>query len=273
MPIVAMTREMGSKGKDIALGLAERMKMPIVHHNLVEHDISERMHVIESDVHRHLEGGTSMLERWRFPGKILANMTASEVYELAEKDNVIIRGWGSTHLLQSVDHVLRVRVCAPMDERVNTLMDRLEIKDESYARREIITNDTAHGQLMKRMMHGDWRNSEHYDLVINTGRVPIDEGVDLIEHTLQLPSFQKTSASQTRLSQLRIESQLRTLMLTDAKLKSHAASINFQVDPNTLDIILSGGVRKQSTREKMVDTARTVQGIGKVENNIALVKD
>jgi len=268
-----MTREMGSKGKDVAMGLAERMNMPIVHHNLVEHDISERLHVSESDVHRHLEGKTSLLERWRFPGNALANMTACEVFELAENGNVIIRGWGSTQLLHSVDHVLCVRVFAPMEQRIVTLMDRLEIEDESFARKEIITNDTAHGQLLKRMIHGDWQNPELYDLVINTSRVSIEESVDLIEHTMQLPSFQETSSSQGLLRKLRIESQLRMLMLTDIKLTSDSASINFDVNPDTHDVILSGGVRKHATRKKMQDAVETVHGIGNIENNIALVRE
>lgn len=273
MTVIAMTREMGSQGKDVALGLAERMQLPVVHHNLIEHNISEKMHVSESDVHRHLEGKTSLLERWRFPGNALANLTASEVLALAEKGRVIIRGWGSTHLLHSVDHVLCVRVCAPLEQRIATLMERLEIDDEAYARREIIINDTAHGQILKRMLHGDWQNPDHYDLVINTERVPIDEAVDLIEHTLQLPSFQETESSRAKLIKLRIESELRTSVLTDAVLKSDSASINFDVNPHTLDVTLSGGVRQRPTRDRMLERARSIEGVGEVINGIALVRD
>ena len=114
MPVIAMTREMGSKGKDVAIGLAEQIGIHIVHHNLVEHSLSERLQAPESDVHRHLEGKTSLLDRWKLPDRNLSNMTACEVLELAEQGNVIIRGWGSTHLLRSVGHVLCVRVCAPL---------------------------------------------------------------------------------------------------------------------------------------------------------------
>ena len=273
MPVIAMTREMGSQGKDIALGLAERMSMPIVHHNLVEQDISKKMHINESDVHHHLEGKTSRLERWRFPGKLLANMTVCQVYELAEEDNVIIRGWGSTQLLRSIDHVLCVRVCAPLEHRVATLTKRLETDDAAFARQEIVINDTAHGQLLKRIVHGNWQDPEHYDLIINTGRVPVEQGVDLIEHTMQLPSFQKTACSQARLKKLRIESQVRTSILSDGKLKSDAASINVEVNPDTHDVVLSGGVRKHTTRSKMLDMVRAVEGIGNIKNNIALVRE
>jgi hypothetical protein len=38
MTVIAMTREMGSRGRDVALGLADRLELDIIHHELVEHD-------------------------------------------------------------------------------------------------------------------------------------------------------------------------------------------------------------------------------------------
>ena len=248
MPVIAMTREMGSKGREIAQGLAERMNIPIVDHNLVEHeDTSEGMHINDADVYRHLGPKRSLLERWQFQAKGLENMTVSEVYELAENDNVIIRGWGSTYLLNPVDHVLCVRVCAPLEKRVNTLTERLKTTDKTFARHEIIINDTAHGQLMKRMMHDDWQNSEHYDLIINTGRVDIEEGIDLIENTMQLSIFQKTPQSEAQLKRLRNESLLRTSSLKDATLKKNVSLTKFKIDPKTHNDILNIDVRKRAT--------------------------
>ena len=225
MPVIAMTREMGSRGDEIARGLGQRMGIPIVDHNLVEPDTKEETHLNEGDVQCHGKRKSSLLERWRCQGKGLANMTPCEVFDVAQKDNVIIRGWGSTYLLNSINHVLCVRVCAPLKSRVNTLMQRLKIKDKTFAHHEIIINDTACVQLMKRLAHDDWENFEHYDLIINTGRVSIDESIDLIENTMQLSLFQKTAYSQAQLKKLRVESQQRTASLTSASPESEALSI------------------------------------------------
>lgn len=129
------------------------------------------------------------------------------------------------------------------------------------------------GQILKRMLHGDWQDPKHFDLVINTERVPVTEGVDLIEQTLQLPSFRDTDESKAKLTSLRIEHQLRTIMLTDPLLKSDSASINIAVNETTQDVILSGGVRHQPTRERMFSTAKSLNSIGDVVNEIALVRD
>lgn len=273
MTVIAMTREMGSSGKDIAIGLAEHLAMPLVHHNLVEHDVSELLHTQLSDVHRHLEGKTSLLDRWKLPGRNLSNMTACEVLALAEQDNVILRGWGSTYLLRSVKHVLRVRVCAPLQVRIATLMERLNSDDEAFIRQEILTNDIAHERLIKRMVRADWQDPLLYDLVINTERVPIDEAVALVEHTLKMSTFRATSASIAHLKRLRIEAELRARIRFDAMLNRHATAINFDVDPLSHAITLGGGVRQASVRRHMKEIAEKIPGVSTVVDNIVLVRE
>ena len=97
MAVIAMTREMATLGKDVAAGLAERLNLNIVHHELVEHDIAERAGLGESEVHRFLEGKASLFERWKIDRKRLSRYTAQEILELAVKGNVLIRGWGATY--------------------------------------------------------------------------------------------------------------------------------------------------------------------------------
>ena len=56
MTVIAMTREMGTLGKDVAAGVAERLGIQVVHHELVERQLAERLQTTESAVHRFLEG-------------------------------------------------------------------------------------------------------------------------------------------------------------------------------------------------------------------------
>ena len=101
MAVIAMTREMGSLGKDVAAGLADQMGLTVVHHELVEHHLAERLGVQESAVHRYLEGEASLLERWKIDKQKLSRYTAEEILELARKGNVVIRGWGATGVLDT----------------------------------------------------------------------------------------------------------------------------------------------------------------------------
>jgi hypothetical protein len=63
MAVIAMTREMATLGKDVAAGLAERLGLDVVHHELVKHDIVESSGLPESEVLRFLEGEGSLLKR------------------------------------------------------------------------------------------------------------------------------------------------------------------------------------------------------------------
>lgn len=203
MPVIAMTREMGSRGKDVALGLAEEIGVRIVHHEMVEHDLASRLHARESTVHRYLEGGANVFERWRMDKKELAFYTAREIFQLAEAGNVLIRGWGATQLLRLVSHVVCVRVCAPLELRTRTLMERLDIDSEEIAQREIKKNDDAHARVMRRLFKVDWEDPLHYDLVLNTSRLSIQECIDLIKRLVDQPSFQETMESQVKLASLK----------------------------------------------------------------------
>lgn len=62
MVAIAMTREMGTLGKDVAQGIADQLDLKVIHHEVVEHDLAERLGMQESAVHRYLEGEASILE-------------------------------------------------------------------------------------------------------------------------------------------------------------------------------------------------------------------
>ena len=150
MAVIAMTREMGTLGKDVVAGLAERLGLEVIQHGLVERNIAETSGLPENKVHRFLEGEASLLERWRTDRRRMRCCTEQEIFELAAKGNVLIRGWGSVYLLRSVPHALSVRICAPMEFREAVLMQRLGLKDRAAARRVIEHDDAAHNGTMRR---------------------------------------------------------------------------------------------------------------------------
>lgn len=199
MTVITMTREMGSRGKDVASGLADVLGIRVVHNEVVENHLAKRLQVQESLVHRYLEGGMSVLENWRINKKALALYTAEEIFELAEQGNVLIRGWGATQLLRAVPHVVCVRVCAPLNARIETLMARLNLHDSKIARKEIRENDAAHSRTIQRLCQGNWQDPCLYDLTLNTERTPIQTCVNLVRALTEDPVFKETRQSRAAL--------------------------------------------------------------------------
>jgi len=187
MTVIAMTREMGSLGKDVAAGLADQMGLTVVHHELVEHNLAERLGVQESAVHRYLEGGASLLERWKIDKEKLSRYTAEEILELAKQGNVVIRGWGAVAILRAVPHVLRVRVCAPMPSRERVMVERLGLMIPNAATSEILQNDAAHARIMRGFFGVNWEDPQLYHVVLNTGAVPVDACVSIVRLLAERP--------------------------------------------------------------------------------------
>ncbi len=212
MAVIAMTREMGTLGKEVVAGLAERLGLEVIQHGLVEHDIAESSGLPENEVHRFLEGEASLFERWRMDRRRMRCCTEQEIFELAAKGNVLIRGWGSVYLLRSVPHVLSVRVCAPMEFREAVVMQRLGLKDRAAARREIERDDAAHNGAMRGMFGIDWTDPAHYTIVLNTARVPVQECVDWIVRLVQSPAFAETEESKAELMNQLISARVRSAL-------------------------------------------------------------
>src|SRR5690242_3630771 len=117
MPLVAMTREMGSLGKDVAALLSQRLGKKLVHYEIIDH-LANKMRLRKSHVIRFLEGKSGIWERLTTDKTSMSIYTADETFRLAEDSSIaVIRGWGAVHLLRDVSHVVCVRVCAPFETR------------------------------------------------------------------------------------------------------------------------------------------------------------
>jgi cytidylate kinase len=199
MAVISMPREMGSGGRDVAIGLAERLGLQILHYEVVRR-VADRAQLHESAVQRFLEGRDSPLERWRLKRRKLDYYSAGEIVDIAQSGNVIIRGWGGTQVLRPVSHVVSVRVCAPIEHRVRTLCERIGLDDPVQARAEIERNDAAQEKVTRRLFGVDWRDPLYYDLVLNTERVSIPECVDQVARLAGLPAFRETPESRAALA-------------------------------------------------------------------------
>ena len=163
MTIVAITREMGSLGKDVAQGLGETLGLPLIYHEITDH-LADRMRVRKSHVIRLLEGKAGLLEKMTADKTSLAIFSADEIFELAMRgEGAIVRGWGATHLLRNVSHVVSVRVCAPLGLGKRRMMERLNCDDEETVGVEIRCNDEAYSEIMRRHFDVRWSDPENYE--------------------------------------------------------------------------------------------------------------
>ncbi|MGA9265478.1 MAG: cytidylate kinase family protein, partial [Rhodomicrobium sp.] len=223
----------------------------------------------ENKVHRFLEGEASLLERWRMDRRRMRCCTAQEIFELAAKGNVLIRGWGSVYLLRSVPHVLSVRVCAPMEFREALLMQRLGLKDRAAARREIERDDSAHNGAMQGMFGIDWTDPAHYTMVLNTARVPVQECVDSIVRLAQSSAFAETGESKAELRNQLISARVRSTL--ERHFGSDAGAL-VKTEVKAGQVMLTGQMVDAHYIAEAVRLVRSVEGVTGVKSHIVPVR-
>lgn len=266
MPVIAMTQEMGSLAKDVSLQLAQAGQLAIMRHEVLE-NVAGRMHVPGSLISRLREGKAGLVERLTTDKERVAVYTAQEVFDLADKGNIVLRGWGATCLLRPVRHVLRVRVTRPFRQRVAWLMEHLGTDDESFAEAEVRRSDDAHASRMHDQFGVTWGDPLLYDLVLNTDRVSVESCVEQIRQLASRPEFQETAESRAMLADLALNARIR------AALKDHESTrdININIESKNGKAVLSGIVINARESAEAARVASTVAGIVSVDNQLRLM--
>ena len=263
MTVIAMTQEMATLGKDVALGVCEKLGLQQVRHEVGD-VVAGRMQVKKSLIRRIREGKASKIEKWAADEKTISIFTAEEVLDLAVKGNVLIRGWGATLLLRSVPHIPCVRVCAPFEVRVRRLMERLETDDEDLARHEIELEDATRAARMGENFNVTWGDPTLYDLTLNTERVAIPTCVDEVVALAKSPEFQETAESRQFLLDLALQARARAAL----KLDDRTAGIDIALEVKSGRVRLRGIVVNDREKALVKEVLQKLQGVSGVEDEL-----
>jgi cytidylate kinase len=261
--VVAMTQEMASLGKDVALGVAEKLGLQLVRHEVGDM-VAGRMQVKKSLIRRIREGKASRVEKWSADEKTISIFTAEEVFDLAVKGNVLIRGWGATLLLRSVPHIPCIRVCAPLEVRVKRLMERLETDDEDLARHEIEIDDAARAARMGEHFNVTWGDPTLYDLTLNTERVSIAACVDEVVKLAQSPGFQETAQSRQLVADLALQAKALAALKAD----SRTAGIDIAVEVKDGRVSARGIVVDDREKSLVKEVLQSLPGAKGVDDGL-----
>ena len=269
MTVIAMTREIGSFGLDVAAGLAARLGLKIIQSDIVANNIAERLGVDESAVLRYVNGSASLLERWQIDRRKLFHYTAEEILRLAQQGNVLIKGWGVATLLRDLPGVISVRVCAPMDFRVRILMDRLGTKDANAVREKIRRYDAARARTMRAYFNVEREDARLYHIVLNTERLSIEACVKTVSELVESTRFQDDVAIQATLANKLVEAEISSALADHISFA--AAPLGVSVSVANGKVTLAGTTSSGSVRKRAEKIACDVAGECQIDNRIVSV--
>ncbi|MEO8142924.1 MAG: cytidylate kinase family protein [Betaproteobacteria bacterium] len=264
MPLIAMNREMGSLGKDVAAGLEQALGMKVRHHEMIDH-LADRARMRKSHVISFLEGTQGLIERLTTDQVRLRVLTADEILSMAESDHaVIMRGWGATSLLKDVPHAVRICVSASRRTRVRRMMERLNSDDPVQVERIVDQNDESARAVMRRHFHIDTRDINEYDMGFNTDRVSVAQCVDEIVDVVKSAQFAETDASRAKLRDVALAHHVRAALRTHGS-TSHC-SVRVTAEGGKVELL--GTVDRIEQSEACSDIAKRMKGVRVIENHL-----
>ncbi len=178
MAIITISRQMGSLGFEVGNLVANCLGYRVVWRELIN-EAAQRAGAPEVALAVIDELGLLGLNPTAKNSAAYIHAVDAVVTELAAQGNVVLIGRAGQRILANFPGTLHVRLIAPLDLRVQRLMERQHISNEA-ARSQIEASDLHRRQYLKRHYHVDWDDPSLYDLVINTGRISSRAACELI---------------------------------------------------------------------------------------------
>lgn len=184
-PIVTVSRQAGSRGTEIARLVSESLGFRFWDQELV-HSIAQRLGATEAmlrAVDEHPRGRLADL----ISGIVMGDRLTEEEYvaqlielvgSLAKRGGSVVVGRGAQFIV-SAESALRVRVVAPRDIRVDTLVAQRGIRD-GEARAEVDRLDRERVAFIRQHYWRDVGDPAAYDVMINSATLPIASAVQVV---------------------------------------------------------------------------------------------
>jgi cytidylate kinase len=271
MAVITISRHPGSLGDTIARALADRLD-----YRLVER--GELIRVAETiggtdvawDRAPELrERSPSFWERLNEERRRYASVLRRAITQLAEDDDVVIVGLGGGQLLKGLSNVLRLQIIAPMDVRLERVMDRgfddvAGPLSRDRARDLIRRSDRDIGGYMRYMFNIDWLEPHHWDLVVNTGRFSVTQSVEMVAAIVDSGMLEPSSIDRQRLANLALASRVEATVLGDPTVWANG----LKVVAHDGHVRIEGEVITEEDREAVEQIVRAIDGVRQVENDL-----
>lgn len=114
----------------------------------------------------------------------LFNYQAKVLKELAKSESYIVIGRAADYILKDMPLCISVYLWADMEDRIKHMMD-LDYCTEKEAEKNIEKNDKFRLEYYKYHTGRNWKNTDNYDLCLNTSKLGMDKCVEIIKKYIE----------------------------------------------------------------------------------------
>jgi len=183
--IIAISREFGSGGHEIATKIAEKLDIPMYDRNMLDHMAeknnmdAEQLH--KFDEHRRIHGLTRTVRGYSSsPEEHIANLQFDFIKEKAASgESFVVVGRCAEDILKGNPGLISIFIRGDMPAKIERV-EKLYNLSEADAKYKILRHDKKRKQYHNYYCNVKWGDSRNYDLCVNSSKTPIDTTVEML---------------------------------------------------------------------------------------------
>lgn len=262
MAIITISRGTFSGGKALAESVAARLGYRCIAREALV-TASRDYGVSLDEMSKALTDVPGTLERLGLARFRYLAFVQAELVRQVKDENAVYHGLGGHLLLRDLPHVLRVKVIADIEFRINAAMERADLTRPD-AIKFIQNIDEKRDRWVKFLYHVDRNDISTYDLVINLKSISMSSACDIVCQSASLPEYQSSPESRKRLDDLVLATEVRARIAAANIIDDHDIKIN--ADDGI--ITLEGRVRNLADADRVREAVRAMPEVRGINSKL-----
>ncbi len=259
MAIITISRGSFAGGTAVARELSQRLGYPCLGREEALNLATRDYGIQEAELRKSLDGAPRSWED--VPGKrqSYVKCLTAVLLDQVRDGNLIYHGNVGHLLLTGLDRVLRVRITADLEYRLQAAMAQAGMsRDQALS--HIRKVDDARNRWARLLYGVDCADATGYDVTLNLGKVTVGDAVAVIVQMSELEQFQPSDESRQQFEDLHLGSRVWAALAKNTLTRS----VGIQVVARGGAVTITGNVNSPRALELIPNIASDVPGVRNV---------
>ena len=268
MAIITISRGSFAGGTAVARELSEHLGYPCLGREDALALAAKDYGIVEEDLRKSLDASPRFWEE--VPGKRLSYVKCltAVLLDQVRENNLVYHGNVGHLLLSGLSNVLRVRVTADLEYRINAATTQAGLaRDEALAYIQQV--DESRRRWAQLLYGVDWTDPTQYHLTLNLGQISVASACSVILRMSEMDEFRVSEESRREFADLHLASRVWGALAKNPATRS----AGIEVVARDGHISISGNVNSSQAVELIPRLASEVQGVRSVQSEAGMGTD
>jgi len=259
MSIITISRGSYSKGKEIAEKVAEELGYECLSRDILL-AASEEFNIPEIKLIRAIHDAPNILDRLSHKKERFVSFVRTALIQHFRRDNIVYHGLAGHFFVKHIPHVLKVRIIADTEERIQLEMKKMGISRQKAL--DILKKDDEERHKWSQSLYKiNTCDPCLYDLILHIKKIRVDDAVEIISRTVKLDNFKTTPESQKAIEDLALAAEVQSVLINNGlntNVEANSGIVTVKVEaPLSQERLFNNKISKIASTVKNVTEVRT----------------